>query len=92
MNKLVIAGMLSATMSNGALAATEITWWHAMGGQLGETVNQIAADFNASQNDYKITPVYKVLILKHLRLVSQRTERVRLQTSYKYLTQGRQPL
>ncbi|MTI10389.1 extracellular solute-binding protein [Curvivirga aplysinae] len=45
--------------SAAAYAETEITWWHAMGGQLGETVNQIAADFNASQNDYKITPVYK---------------------------------
>ena len=30
-----------------------------MGGQLGETVNKIAEDFNASQSDYKITPVYK---------------------------------
>ncbi|MEO1398209.1 MAG: extracellular solute-binding protein [Pseudomonadota bacterium] len=42
-----------------AQAETEITWWHAMGGQLGETVNQIAEDFNASQSDYKITPVFK---------------------------------
>ncbi len=42
-----------------AFAQTEISWWHAMGGQLGETVNQIAADFNASQSDYKITPVFK---------------------------------
>lgn len=30
-----------------------------MGGQLGETVNKIASDFNASQDDYKITPVFK---------------------------------
>lgn len=42
-----------------AFAETEITWWHAMGGALGDTVNQIAADFNASQSDYKITPVFK---------------------------------
>ncbi|ENK0806456.1 extracellular solute-binding protein [Vibrio fluvialis] len=59
MNKLWVAGLLSATFSGSSLAATEITWWHAMGGQLGETVNKIASDFNASQNDYKITPVYK---------------------------------
>lgn len=45
--------------SASTLAATEITWWHAMGGQLGETVNQLATDFNASQSDYKLTPVYK---------------------------------
>lgn len=47
---------LSATF---AQAQTEITWWHAMGGQLGETVNKIAEGFNASQSDYKITPVFK---------------------------------
>jgi sn-glycerol 3-phosphate transport system substrate-binding protein len=40
-------------------AATELQWWHAMGGQLGERVGQIAADFNASQADYVVTPVYK---------------------------------
>lgn len=40
-------------------AETEITWWHGMGGQLGEVVNKISADFNASQDEYKITPVFK---------------------------------
>ncbi len=59
MNKLWLAGVLSATVSGTSFAATEITWWHAMGGQLGETVNKIASDFNASQTEYKITPVYK---------------------------------
>ena len=52
----------AAAIAFGATAAyaeTEITWWHAMGGQLGETVNKIAEDFNASQDEYKITPVYK---------------------------------
>lgn len=50
---------LVTSFSLPANAQTEITWWHAMGGQLGETVNQIATDFNASQSDYKITPVFK---------------------------------
>ncbi len=59
MNKLWVAGLLSATVSTGAVAKTEITWWHAMGGQLGETVNQIATEFNASQEDYQIVPIYK---------------------------------
>jgi len=59
MNKLWVAGLLSATVSGTSFAATEITWWHAMGGQLGETVNKIASDFNASQTEYKITPVFK---------------------------------
>lgn len=45
--------------ATGSFAETEITFWHAMGGQLGETVNELAKDFNASQDDYKITPVFK---------------------------------
>nr|WP_170372802.1 extracellular solute-binding protein [Ruegeria arenilitoris] len=46
-------------IANTVSAEVEITWWHAMGGALGDTVNQIAEDFNASQDDYKITPVFK---------------------------------
>jgi len=42
-----------------ASAATEIQWWHAMGGELGEKLNKIATDFNATQGDYVIVPVYK---------------------------------
>lgn len=42
-----------------AVAATEITWWHAMDGRLGEKVAEIADKFNASQSDYKLTAVYK---------------------------------
>jgi len=49
----------AALAANGAAAQTEITWWHAMGGQLGETVNELANRFNESQSDYRITPVYK---------------------------------
>ncbi|UGA56257.1 extracellular solute-binding protein [Vibrio sp. VB16] len=59
MKKLWLAGLLSATVSGNVFAETEVTWWHAMGGQLGDTVNKIATDFNASQSEYKITPVYK---------------------------------
>lgn len=40
-------------------AATEIQWWHAMGGELGEKVNEIADKFNASQDDYQVVPVFK---------------------------------
>ena len=42
-----------------AQAAIEIQWWHAMGGALGERVNEIAENYNLSQSDYKIDPVYK---------------------------------
>ena len=54
--------MLAASalaLSINANAATEVQWWHAMGGVNGERVNKIAADFNATQSDYKVVPVYK---------------------------------
>ncbi len=41
------------------MAAAEVQWWHAMGGVNGERVNKIAEDFNATQSDYKVVPVYK---------------------------------
>ncbi|WP_373050048.1 extracellular solute-binding protein [Thalassovita aquimarina] len=60
MNRITVtAAAAFAMVANAAVAETEITWWHAMGGALGDTVNQIAADFNASQHEYKITPVFK---------------------------------
>ncbi|MGH8830420.1 MAG: sn-glycerol-3-phosphate ABC transporter substrate-binding protein UgpB [Polaromonas sp.] len=40
-------------------AQTEVQWWHAMSGPLGEWVNDLAKDFNASQKDYKIVPTFK---------------------------------
>ncbi|MES2686977.1 MAG: sn-glycerol-3-phosphate ABC transporter substrate-binding protein UgpB [Pseudomonadota bacterium] len=40
-------------------AQTEVQWWHSMGGALGEWVNDLAKDFNASQKDYKVTPTFK---------------------------------
>ncbi|WP_339763054.1 extracellular solute-binding protein [uncultured Hoeflea sp.] len=59
-NLLAAASMaMGMTLSTAAFAETQITWWHAMGGALGDTVNQIATDFNASQSEYKITPVFK---------------------------------
>jgi sn-glycerol 3-phosphate transport system substrate-binding protein len=42
-----------------AQAATDIQWWHAMPGELGRHLEKVAADFNASQPDYRIVPVYK---------------------------------
>src|ERR1051325_641371 len=47
---------LSATTS---LAATEVTWWHAMGGELGKKLEEVAQKFNDSQSEYKIVPVFK---------------------------------
>lgn len=54
---LVLA--LSAALAAPAHAQTEIQWWHSMSGALGEWVNDLANEFNASQKDYKIVPTYK---------------------------------
>jgi len=58
-----LVGAAAATaltgMASGAMAVTEIQWWHAMGGANGERVNKIAADFNASQSEYKVVPTNK---------------------------------
>lgn len=58
-NTLVLLGVFAVAGSLSALAATEIQWWHAMGGVNGERVNKIANDFNATQSDFKVVPVYK---------------------------------
>ena len=42
-----------------AHAVTDVQLWHAMAGQLGRQLERLAADFNASQSDYRIVPSYK---------------------------------
>ena len=42
-----------------ALAATDVIWWHAMAGELGHQLEKLATDFNATQSDYRIVPIYK---------------------------------
>ena len=42
-----------------AMAQTEIQFWHAFTGRLGELVKEQVADFNASQNDYVIVESHK---------------------------------
>ncbi|SED83675.1 carbohydrate ABC transporter substrate-binding protein, CUT1 family [Bradyrhizobium erythrophlei] len=53
---LVVAALLLVAP---AQAGTEIMWWHAMSGELGKQLEKLAADFNASQSDYRIVPAYK---------------------------------
>jgi len=59
--KLFVPAVLAAVASSTGLAsaATEVQWWHAMGGTNGERVNKIAADFNATQSEYKVVPTFK---------------------------------
>ena len=41
------------------LAQTEIQWWHSMTAVNGEVVNDLAKNFNSTQNNYKIVPTFK---------------------------------
>ncbi|MBP2550872.1 sn-glycerol 3-phosphate transport system substrate-binding protein [Neorhizobium galegae] len=51
-----VVAMMSASQ---VLAATELQWWHAMSGANNEVVDTLAKEFNASQSEYKIVPVFK---------------------------------
>ena len=56
---LLLAVAAAILLVSPARAATDIMWWHAMSGELGKQVDKLAADFNASQSDYRIVPAYK---------------------------------
>ena len=56
---LALVSALAATLFAPAHAQTEIQWWHAMSGPLGDWVGDLAKDFNASQKEYKVVPTYK---------------------------------
>lgn len=57
--KTLMAAAAVFAIGSTAQAATEITWWHAMDGALGDVVNQITEDFNASQDEYKLVSINK---------------------------------
>ncbi len=62
LRKLVFIGVLITLVAIPASALAEpitINWWFAHGGRLGEKVQQIVADFNASQSQYKVVATYK---------------------------------
>jgi sn-glycerol 3-phosphate transport system substrate-binding protein len=53
------AAAAAVSFSSPAHAVTDIMWWHAMSGELGRQLEKLAADFNASQSEYRIVPSYK---------------------------------
>ncbi|MEX2320713.1 MAG: sn-glycerol-3-phosphate ABC transporter substrate-binding protein, partial [Saccharospirillum sp.] len=59
MNKKLLVLAVSALGASQAFAATEIELWHAMGGALGEKVDEIVAEFNGSQSDYVVNATYR---------------------------------
>ncbi len=57
--KTIAAAALIVAYGSVANATTEISWWHAMGGELGKKLDDIVAKYNASQTDYHVTASYK---------------------------------
>jgi sn-glycerol 3-phosphate transport system substrate-binding protein len=54
-----IAAAVAIAAAPTANAQTEIQWWHAMSGPLGQWVNDLAKQFNESQKEYRVVPTYK---------------------------------
>ena len=54
-----IAASFALLSTSAALAQTEITWWHAMTGANNEVVDTLSKEFNESQTEYKVVPVFK---------------------------------
>ncbi|OSQ50913.1 sn-glycerol-3-phosphate ABC transporter substrate-binding protein UgpB [Marivita geojedonensis] len=62
MKKTLISGLALATALSAPLAAsaqTEIQFWHAFTGRLGELVKAQVEEFNASQSDYTVVESHK---------------------------------
>jgi sn-glycerol 3-phosphate transport system substrate-binding protein len=57
--KLTIAFGLLLASSTASFAVTEISWWHAMPGANGEVVQELTKEFNESQSEFKVVPVFK---------------------------------
>lgn len=54
-----VAATFTLLSTASAFAVTQISWWHAMTGANAEVVDKISKDFNASQSDYELVPVFK---------------------------------
>ncbi|MBB5045462.1 sn-glycerol 3-phosphate transport system substrate-binding protein [Rhodopseudomonas rhenobacensis] len=59
MQAALALGLFGLAGASPAHAVVEVAWWHAMSGQLKLRLEQLAADFNASQAEYRIVPSYK---------------------------------
>ena len=62
MKKFIASALLAGTVSCmplSAYAQTEIQFWHAFTGRLGELVAEQVKTFNSSQSDYKVTASHK---------------------------------
>lgn len=57
--KIALAALALGLSSSSSFAATQITWWHAMGGELGKKLDEIVANYNKSQDKYQVVASYK---------------------------------
>jgi sn-glycerol 3-phosphate transport system substrate-binding protein len=58
-NAVLAAVLMLVTVPTGAFAKTEIHFWHAMTGQLGEALEAQVKEFNAGQADFEVKPLRK---------------------------------
>ncbi|MHC8509992.1 MAG: sn-glycerol-3-phosphate ABC transporter substrate-binding protein UgpB [Rhodospirillales bacterium] len=54
-----VTALIMTAVSTPSFAATEIEWWHAFTGRLGDLVAKQVEQFNNSQSNYKVTASHK---------------------------------
>src|SRR6188472_4184990 len=54
-----VVAAFAGTVVPAAAQPVEIQWWHAMGGTLGERVDELVKKFNPSQQKYVVVAVNK---------------------------------
>ncbi len=56
---ILAAAAIGMGLTTNVYAATEIQWWHAFTGRLGELLDEQVEKFNSSQSDYVVVASYK---------------------------------
>ena len=56
---LFLTLVLCLVLSSSALAQTQITFWHAMSGELGNAIDYLTAEFNAQNPDVVVEAIYQ---------------------------------
>lgn len=54
-----LAATFTVLSASTALAQTQIDWWHAMSGANNDVVEQLSEEFNESQDEYRVVPVFR---------------------------------
>ncbi|NLL47250.1 MAG: ABC transporter substrate-binding protein [Firmicutes bacterium] len=56
---LIMTLVLCLALSASAMAQTQITFWHAMSGELGNAIDHLTAEFNAQNPDIVVESIYQ---------------------------------